>query len=130
MAEESKLLGTLELNVGTVLQTISQVNSQLATLGHNVSLDLTNAVNTAVQNLNQAIANLNNAHPNTGSTNNGSQNSNPSSGSSNSTGSQAGYNSELKQTVGLMTDIYTAERRLATTHSDAQAEHLAGTIAG
>ena len=130
MAEESKLLGTLELNVGTVLQTISQVNSQLATLGQNVSLDLTNAVNTAVQNLNQAIANLNNAHPNTGSTNNGSQNGNASSGGSNPTGAQAGYNAELRNTTGLLTDIATAERRLATTHSDAQAQHLTGTIAG
>jgi len=128
MAEENKLLGTLELNVGTVLQTISQVNSQLATLGQNVSLDLTNAVNTAVQNLNQAIANLNNAHPNTGSTNNGSQNGNTPGGGSNPTVSQAGYNSELRNTTGLLIDIATAERRLATTRSDAQAEHLASRI--
>lgn len=41
MAGETKLLGTLQLNAGGVLQTINRVNDALKNLGQGVDLDLT-----------------------------------------------------------------------------------------
>ena len=48
MANENKLLGTLQLNAGGVLQTINRVNEALKKLGEGVDLDLTKIVNTKV----------------------------------------------------------------------------------
>ena len=49
MAGDSKLLGTLELSSGKVLQTIKEVNDALKTLGKGVNLDLTEGLKSSVE---------------------------------------------------------------------------------
>lgn len=124
MADENKLLGTLELSTGTVFATIEQVNGKLETLGKNVSLDLTNAVNAAVQSLNQAITNLNNAHPNTGG---GQGNSGTGANNGGSSGNSNSQNAQLRETVGLMTDMANIQTKIANSNSPAAIQHMTAT---